>query len=309
MDNVITTFYRRLLEQGRSGGMLIRQTGGQACLEFGIAEFTKDLDVLVAIQDLDRFFGLLESVLFQGVSCVYRVGHGAPLHKRWLSTGWTSHFTFPTNDPFLYAAIDVFGRAPRVLTPLEAEPSGLCASLNTVAEMKKTRRLKDWSIVTALGLKMLAAGDTRGLLHIYDADILARACKDHTPDESLRISRPVLGLALDESPLLFRAIQTERDFWQELDRRRLQIYKDAWVPYFRKVKDRPELKRLALRDQHVHLLQIAEQHLSRSPLGDYGIHRLFSETKSRILIGLSGELERFLPDTSALEDGMSVNRG
>lgn len=305
MDNVITTFYRGLLEQGRSNGILMRQTGGQACLEFGIAEFTKDLDVLVAIQDLDRFLHLLERSRFQGVSCVYRIGHGAPLDKRWLSTGWTSHFTFPTHDPFLYAAIDVFGRAPRVLTPLETEPPGLCASLNTVAEMKKTRRLKDWSFVTTLGLKMLAIGDKRGLLHVYEADILARVSREHVPDETLLKSRPALRLALDESPLLFRAIQTERDFWQELDRKRLQIYKDAWVPYFKKVKERSELRRLPLRDQHVHLLQIAEQYLSDSPLGDYGIDRLFSETKSSILVGLSDEMEGFLPDTSALEGDMS----
>ena len=98
MDNAITTFYRSLLEKGLSKRILVRQTGGQACLAFGIAEFTKDLDVLVATQDLNQFLDLLETVRFHGVSCVYRIGHGAPLDERWLGEGWTSHFTFPTKE-------------------------------------------------------------------------------------------------------------------------------------------------------------------------------------------------------------------
>ncbi|TES91796.1 MAG: hypothetical protein E3J94_03365 [Desulfobacteraceae bacterium] len=301
VDKTINAFYRKIVSDGQQVGIVTRFAGGQACLEYGIAEFTKDLDLIVAVNDANRLLNLLETRQFQGVSCSYRIGHGSPLASPWLDGGWTSHFVFPTGDPFLEPSIDVFAIPPRVLTPIENEPPGLLASLNTIAEMKKTRRLKDWGFVTSLGLKMLKNGDPHGLLHIFDADLLAEFVRSYNISGDLFSKRPVLALAKEKHPLLFRAVQTEIDFWSRLDRKRLQIYKNAWAGYFREVRKIPGLESESLRKQHAVQMDVAKEFLPLFPLQTYGIKRFFDEVRGLVMAGLSRELVKYLPNTSALE--------
>ena len=87
VDKTINAFYRELVSDGQQLGLLTRFTGGQACLEYGIAEFTKDLDLLVSVNDANRLLNLLETRQFQGVSCSYRIGHGSPLASPYKKTG------------------------------------------------------------------------------------------------------------------------------------------------------------------------------------------------------------------------------
>jgi len=301
IDESINAFYRELVSHGQRLGLVARFTGGQACLDYGIAEFTKDLDLIVSVDDANRLLSLLETRQFQGVSCSYRIGHGCPLASPWLDGGWTSHFVFPTGDPFLEPSIDVFANPPRVLTPIEEEPPGLLASLNTIAEMKKTRRPKDWSYVTSLGAKMLKDGDPQGLLHIFDVDLLAEFVEIYDISDDLLSRRPVLALARQKHPLFFRAVQTEIDFWSKLDKKRLGIYKNAWVAYFKEVRKIPGLESESLRKQHTVQMDIAEKFLPPFPLQIYGIRRLFDEVREFVMAGLSRELVQYLPDTSPLE--------
>ena len=103
---------------------------------------------------------------FAGVACQYRSVLSPPLDVRWLAGGWTCHFHWPgavPEQPFL----DVFGVPPRMSSPWQEESSGFFAGRQTVAEMKRTRRRKDWDQATALGLQMLRAGDGRGWLHVF----------------------------------------------------------------------------------------------------------------------------------------------
>ena len=301
VDKTINAFYRELVSDGHQLGLITRFTGGQACLEYGIAEFTKDLDLLVSVNDASRLLNLLETRQFQGASCFYRIGHGSPLASPWLDGGWISHFVFPTGHPFLEPSIDVFANPPRVLTPIEEEPPGLLASLNTIAEMKKTRRPKDWSYVTSLGAKMLKGGNPQGLLHIFDADLLAEFVEIYDISDDLLSRRPVLALAREKPPLLFRAVQTEVDFWSKLDKKRLGIYKNAWVGYFKEARKIPDLESESLRKQHTVQMDIAEKFLPPFPLQTYGIQRLFEEAREFVMTGLYRELVQYLPDTSALE--------
>lgn len=162
---------------------------------------------------INRLLSLLETRQFQGVSCSYRIGHGCPLASPWLDGGWTSHFVFPTGDPFLEPSIDVFANPPRVLTPIE----------------------------------------------------------------------------------------TEIDFWSKLDKKRLGIYKNAWVAYFKEVHKIPGLESESLRKQHTVQMDIAEKFLPPFPLQIYGIRRLFDEVREFVMAGLSRELVQYLPDTSPLE--------
>lgn len=301
VDKTINAFYRELVSHGQRLGLVARFTGGQACLDYGIAEFTKDLDLIVSVNDANRLLNLLETRQFQGASCSYRIGHGSPLASPWLDGGWTSHFVFPTGDAFLEPSIDVFANPPRVLTPIEDEPPGLLASLNTIAEMKKTRRPKDWGFVTSLGARMLKGGDPQGLLHIFDADLLAEFVRIYDISADLFSRRPVLALAKEKHPLLFRAVQTEIDFWSKLDKKRLGIYKNAWVGYFKEVRKIPDLELEGLIKQHTVQVDIAEKSLPPFPLQTYGIQRLFDEVRELVMGGLSRELVQYLPNTSALE--------
>ena len=113
--------------------------------------------------------------------------------------------------------------------------------------------------------------------------------------------RPVLALAKEKHPLLFRAIQTEIDFWSNLDKKPLRIYKNAWVGYFKEVRKIPDLELEGLKKQHTVQVDIAEKSLPPFPLQNYGIRRLFDEVRELVMGGLSRELVQYFPDTSALE--------
>src|SRR5260221_10465003 len=89
---------------------------------------------------------------------------------RWHRGGWTSHFEWGTRPQAMM--LDVFGKAVRQSLAWEHDVSGIYAGMNVLAEMKRTDRDKDWPFITPLGIKMLRAGDSRGWLHLFDADVL-----------------------------------------------------------------------------------------------------------------------------------------
>ena len=107
---------------------------------------------------------------------------------------------------------------------------GIFAGPDTVAEMKRTKRRRDWDQATGLGLKMIEAGDQRGWLHIFDGPTLEALLTQSKPGPQELTQRPVLRMVLDRNPLLARAIQTEIDFWSHLDRIRLRVYEAASKP-------------------------------------------------------------------------------
>jgi len=90
--------------------------------------------------------------------------------------------------------LDVFGHALRESSPWGQDLLGLYAGPQTVAEMKRTNRDKDWSFITALGLRIIEADDERGWLHVFTAEALTELLKtmlrqqvsDQEPTERLR---------------------------------------------------------------------------------------------------------------------------
>jgi hypothetical protein len=121
-----------------------------ACVAFGVAQATKDCDLLCVPDSAAEFLKLLGEADLKGQAPHYRGHLTAPLDSRWLRGGWTSHFVWGT--PEGEAFLDVFGIAPHGSTPWELEVQGLYAGLHTVAEMKRTNRERDWPFATALGL-------------------------------------------------------------------------------------------------------------------------------------------------------------
>lgn len=81
-----------------------------------------------------------------------------------------------------------------------------------VAEMKKTSRARDWDAASALGTKLLKAGDSRGWLHLFDSKLLTSMIQDLHCPAAIVSQRPVLSLAISGDPRLRPAMWAEQLF-------------------------------------------------------------------------------------------------
>jgi len=135
-----------------------------------------------------------------------------------------------------------------------------------VAQMKKTRREKDWAYANLLGHQMLQRGDPRGLLHIMEAERLIRVARDTDVTATLLNERPLLKLALASSPELERYLKAEKEFWYRLDGLRLTAYETAWRPYGDALKQHPELLVMDFLNQNQAIIRLAEEALDPAPL-------------------------------------------
>lgn len=288
-------FYQSILKRLQGQHVPCAITGGLACVHLGVAEHTEDCDLLCAPEGARRLLELLEIASFDGVPAIYRGVLSAPLDSRWLQGGWTSHFTWETHAP-IQPYLDVFGVPPRMSSPWLGEVQGFWAGPHTVAEMKRTNRRKDWDQATALGLRMLRSGDERGWLHIFDGDALLSLSETMPIKTALLAQRPVLRLAMERSPRLVRAIQTEVDFWTHLNRLRMKVYEDAARPYAAAVRASRGASQGNLIEQHALRLAHAEKLLPTSPLHDYGVDRLIHEAQIETGQDLNPELLQHLPN-------------
>lgn len=277
----LDAFYEGIVIEVREKGGVCAITSGMACVEFGVAQATKDCDVLCDPVAARILFGVVETTKLHGVHCNYRGKLSPPLDDRWHRGGWTSHFFWKVGD--IEAYLDVFGIAPRGSTPWAAELVGLYASPHTVAEMNRTDRDKDWPFATALGTNMLDAEDPRGWLHIFDASVLRRLIR-HIPCPAEIIGRrPVLVLALNRDERLDQAIHVEKLYWNALDRARMQVYERAVRPYLVAVRNAKIPDDASLHVQHEARLECAERLLSQNPLRDYGLKSLLDDARTRLL--------------------------
>jgi hypothetical protein len=288
-------FFASILTPLRRQGVPCAITGGLACVEFGVADHTEDCDLICPSAHAETLLRLLHATPYGTSPCQYRKT-SPPLDARWLAGGYTSHFHWPTVGP-IKPFLDVFGAPPRVSSPWEKETVGLFAGRHTVAEMKRTKRRKDWDQATALGLDMLKNKDPRGWLHIFDATTLRQLIKKRSPGKQLVLQRPVLALAQKNSPLLDRAIQTEVEFWTHLDELRLRIYHKSLEPYGRALLQNAKTRQNDFMVEHGARVQYAEKLLNENPLQHYGVKRLVEEARKATAIGLDPAILRFLPPT------------
>ena len=273
-------FYESLVAHARRRGIACAITSGMACVAFGVAQATKDCDLLCAPDAAGKFLDLLGEASLHGQLPSYRGHLTPPLDARWMRGGWTSHFVWEAAGAEAY--LDIFGVAPRSSSPWEAELHGFYAGPHTVAEMKRTNRDKDWPFVTALGAQMLAAQDARGWLHIYDENLLRTFGGASPAPAELLKRRPVLQLAVANDSRLRAALHAEVQFWHELDRARLHIYQKALRPYMLAVKKAGVPAGAALATQHEIRVRCAEKHLPTNPLHAYGVERMIAEAREAL---------------------------
>jgi len=89
-----------------------------------------------------------------------------------------------------------------------------------------------------------------GWLHIFNADALTELVNDYRCPPELAARRPALALALDHEPRTAGALNAERKFWEESDRRRIQILERHLRPYVSVVRKARFGRERSLSEEH-----------------------------------------------------------
>ena len=273
-------FYESLVGKLRKRGVVCAITSGMACVHYGVAETTKDCDLLCHTASFQMLLDLLAETKSSGQACHYRGNISPPLDARWHRGGWTSHFQWDSQPDV--TTLDVFGHALRESSPWPQDVFGLYAGPHTVAQMKRTNRDKDWAFITALGQRMIEADDDRGWLHIFEADTLTELLKQRPCPPEVAAGRPAIQLALDDDRRTAGALNAERQLWGELDRIRIKILEGHLRPYVSAVRKARAGKAFSLLDEHALRVGCATEHLPPSPLKDYGLARIIEEARSSL---------------------------
>lgn len=273
-------FYEGLVVKLRDRGVVCAITSGMACVHYGVAETTKDCDLLCHTASFQTLLDLLAEIKLSGQACHYRGNISPPLDARWHRGGWTSHFQW--DSQLDVTTLDVFGHALRESSPWPQDVFGLYAGPHTVAQMKRTNRDKDWAFITALGQRMIEAEDDRGWLHIFEADTLAELLKQRACPPEIVSARPAIRLALDHDRRTAGALNAEQKLWAELDRIRIKILEGHLRPYVSAVRKARAGREVSLADEHALRVECATRHLPPNPLKDYGLARIITESRSAL---------------------------
>lgn len=293
-DSELHLFFENFVRTLHSRGVVCAITSGLACVHYGVAETTKDCDLLCHPGSFDTLLNLLADTRISGHPCHYHGHISPPLDARWHRGGWTSHFQWGCMPEV--TTLDVFGHALRESSPWQDDIAGLYASGNVVAEMKRTDRDKDWPYVTSLGVALLHARDPRGWLHLFDADSISEMLEAYAIPDELLAARPALQLAARRDPMLQHALLAERHFWKELDRLRIRICRAALRPYVLAMGREDISETTGFQEEHAARLACAEKTLEISPMSKYGVERMIEEARKSTAAFVNPELLRWLPD-------------
>lgn len=290
----IIEFYLELVRRAHERGICCAITSGMACVAYEVAEATKDCDLLCDPEMAEKFLSLLAESPLGDVACRYRGYISPPLDARWHRGGWTSHFEWPGTEAFL----DVFGIAPRARSAWQEEMRPPYAHPHVVADMKRTARKKDWPFISDLGALMLAQGDQRGWLHLFDAAMLKKLALKNVIPAEISAVRPALGL-IGDPDRLSAALEAEESFWRHASEARLKFYERPLRRYVVGVRKAEARQTLTLRQQHEIRLGCAEQHLPLRPLGPAEFDEMVATARQRTVALIHPSLVDYLPDLRA----------
>ena len=216
--------YIELHMEFRAAGAEVMLSSGQACVIFGIAAFSKDGDWIIRENEVSckAVLNVLEKHGAQ-----YRLG--APLHPDWLRLGLTSHFEFQMDSEFRMRT-DFCSRPPRV-TDIERLWKHMLSIENidvvdveSLIQLKQTRRLRDYSVIGALaevaGLQVDAP--ELALNYLQDYTLLSHAVH-RWPSEAAACNRVAVKLLLEDSPRseVVSALAIEQDTKMQEDQFRI----------------------------------------------------------------------------------------
>lgn len=294
----------------RKSGIRMALTSGQACVHYGIQQTTKDSDWIVQPEDIERLRQFLASWdCGDRQRAGYRSICGAPLDAAYLYYGWTSHLTIVERATGVEHRVDIFGKPPRVQR-MEVDPHDRdIAARHVVAQMKKTDRDKDWPIVFSLGRQLLEKGDSRGVLHVQDAQSLIDAWPKVSADEQGELvrQRPLLAMIENSPERLRRAIAIERTIWVAVNQARYSCYQLAWKQFYRRWRGEsgmPWPLSTSFAQQHDSLAAAADKHqLPPDPFDEptrrAAVDRALQDT-AEIMAATATELAEIVPPLEVL---------
>jgi hypothetical protein len=220
--------------------------GGQACVFYGAAEFSRDTDFAILadganLSRLRRAFATLQAEVIAV----------PPFELKMLRKGHAVHFRCQHPEaPRMRVdvmsrmrGVDSFARLWKRRTTIEIPGGGKCdlLSLPDLVQAKKTQRDKDWPMLRRLveaNFFENRKNPTRAQIKFWLAELrtpelLAEvATRNRALANEMRVKRPLLHLALSgESEKLDAALKVEESAEREKDRR-------YWLPL------RKELERL-----------------------------------------------------------------
>jgi len=289
-------FYESIVQEVQDRGGICAITSGMACVKYGVAQSTKDCDVLCDEVGVDLMRAVIAKATLRGATAAYRGHITPPLDHRWLAGGWTSHFIWESLP--VVPQLDVFSVAPRASSNWTDAVDGLFVEMQIVAEMKRTDRAKDWPFCDSLGVKLIDSGELTGWLHIFEAATLEELASGVPLPDDLLERRPALRLIGIDHFDLRKALMVEQTFWQELDRVRIRIHQDFIRKYMHAVKHDPRVKNSPLDVQHQLRIEHALEWLPQCPILDFGIATLIDEAKMATQRLHSKEWMKFLPDAT-----------
>ncbi len=298
----LETFYLDLVSRAREAGVTCAITSGMACVHYGVAQTTKDCDLLCEPEDAGVFLDLIAATRLKDASPAYRGNLSPPMDQRWLVGGWTSHFIWPTDPKSGDGAyLDVFGVPPRASSPWQNEIDGFYSGRHTVAEMKRTDREKDWPFATALGERMIEGGDERGWLHIFESKRLVKLAAKVPIAESFLSQRPALTLLNEDADpdSLELAIRAEKEFWHQLDSVRISAMRANVRKYVLAVRKANRAQKFSFDGQHKLRLEIAGELLPFDPIEGFSPQDAAAQAREKALKFLPETAEKWLPEIDA----------
>ena len=198
---------------------------GQAVVYYRIAIMSKDGDWVIRETEA-ACAHILDVLAARGAA--YRPG--APLDRRWLAGGWSSHFEF-MDDKERRVRCDFFSRPPRVsrqslerLFATAVDPL-LVIDLESLIRMKRTQRAKDHVIIGELAARLPPPLEVR---FTTDPDRLLALAPLHA---SASTREAVRAAAAGNRDAVVVALARERDAQQRTDRARVDAYAAAAASY------------------------------------------------------------------------------
>lgn len=255
--------FLKLHKEFRMAGADVLLSSGQACVAFGIAAFSKDGDWIVR-ENRCACTAVLKVLSAHGAA--YRFG--APLDPDWLRLGLTSHFEFKTPDGFRMRT-DFCSRPPRVpdvermwKRAVRTDEIDL-VDVESLAQLKQTRRVRDYAMVGALAEVAGLEGQVPELAlnYLQDYELLSKAVRKW-PGDAATCRREAVRLLLARAarPSVVAAIAVEQDARMQEDRARIATVQRRLLRYargFAKLRRAWRRNGTPLAKQHAQLLAAA----------------------------------------------------
>ncbi|GDY12533.1 hypothetical protein LBMAG53_14110 [Planctomycetota bacterium] len=265
----MTSVYLDLTREFNHGRTRAVLSSGQAVVFHRLAIMSKDGDWIIR-EDEEALDHLLAVLARHNATCRC----GAPLDRRWLEHGWSSHFEFSLDG--LRVRTDFVSRPPRLgpapLAELWSRAEGAdppVIAIDHLIELKKTNRERDYAVIGELARRLT---DPRSALRQSRSarDLLALVGQHPELLAAAAAERPALTAAADGEDALGAALDSERRQLIKKNEERLALFLAAAQPWRQHwIALERSLVGLPLAEAHRRLVAAAEIRLPQAVPGGW----------------------------------------